>query len=257
MKRFLFTIILMGLMVIFMEPASNLMSRFLRLNGPETHEIQNGEWLSKVAVQYYGDVSYWKELALVNRAPNGNLIYPGEKIIVPGFDAIQKIRKSRSLSSVNDIVGIQQDILAGKVEHNLEPLSELEQTSGTMAALGENNIDNKTQMPVQDTQAAEQESWALDDALLGSSEEESSVLLSTPVLTALVFLGVILAIGLFLFLRSRKRQEEVTYYGDSPEIVNERPVEDSKEKSIYFFGDDKEEKPNNGKKNKKEELEIV
>ena len=68
----------------------------LFVNEPRKHVIQEGEYFSKLSLQYYGTATYWRELALVNRAPNSDLVFPGERIIVPSLDGVKKLRKSRS-----------------------------------------------------------------------------------------------------------------------------------------------------------------
>ncbi|RMD91415.1 MAG: LysM domain-containing protein [Calditrichaeota bacterium] len=121
MKKLFLILLFVPVLFALLDPASQLLSRFLRLEQPTIHEINQGDWLSKIAQKYYGDVSYWKELALINRAPDGNLIFPGEKIIVPSFATIQKIRKARSLSKVNELIAQQQAILAGNYQRPAEP----------------------------------------------------------------------------------------------------------------------------------------
>lgn len=245
MKRFFFTIFLMGVLVIFMDPAENLLSKFVRLEQPAAHEIQTGDWLSKLAQEYYGDASYWRELALVNRAPDGDLIFPGEKVIVPSLDAIQEIRKSRSLSTVNELVGQQEAILAGKVERRAEPLAELERTKPAK---------DPQQLPVRMKEPAKPA--APGDNLLGSDGETASFFLSTPFVTGAVILGLILVIGIFMYYRKKKRDEEVSCYGNS--LVNaDDDKEEGEQKSIYHFDDPEEEDYNGGKKKKQAEAVSV
>jgi nucleoid DNA-binding protein len=46
--------------------------------------VVKGDWLSKLAVQEYGDVEAWKALVKWNpQIPNGNMIYYGERIFIP------------------------------------------------------------------------------------------------------------------------------------------------------------------------------
>jgi len=82
---------------------------------PTTHTIQRGEYLSRIAKQYYGEADYWRELALVNRSPNSNLIFPGEEIVVPRLDVIKEIRRTRWLSKVNKLMADENNILAHHV----------------------------------------------------------------------------------------------------------------------------------------------
>jgi hypothetical protein len=232
----------MGLLVIFMEPAENLLSKFLRLEQPATHEIQSGDWLSKLAQEYYGDASYWRELALINRAPDGDLIFPGEKVIVPSFAAIQEIRRSRSLSTVNELVGEQEAILAGRVDRAPEPLAEMQSTKPTKDAqeLSSTEMD-KPAMPLP------------SEKQQGTNGEAASFFLSTPVVTGVVILAAVLVIGIFMYTRKKKRDQEVLFYGTSSENAKEGELE-AEQKSIYRFDDSEEDY--NGSKNKKEK-EVI
>lgn len=251
MKRFFYTIILMGLMVILMDPAAMLMSKFLHLDEPTTHEIQEGEWLSLVAQKYYGDATYWKELALINRAPNGDLIFPGEKIVVPNYEAIQKIRNSRSLSSVNEIVGIQQDILAGRIEHRTEPLADAEQDKEPASEIDDDagRVSETSEPQIAEVEE-EPQPLTNGERQATDGDEETAFFISTPVLTGLVILAVIVAIGIVMFVRG-KRREEVTYYGDKSD---DEDVE-VREKNVYYYDDSDEE--NKDKRKKKREVEVV
>lgn len=240
MKRFLFTVVLMALLVVFMDPAETLLSKFLRLEQPTVHEIQKGEWLSKVAQQFYGDASYWKELALINRAPDGDLIFPGEKVVIPSFDAIQKIRKSRRLSIVNELVDEQQSILAGKVELPKQPVGEIE----TIAPVsGPQELSSGAQV--------EDVNTAFQDEQNANSEKESSFVLSTPVVTGVVILALVLVVGIFMYSRQKKRQE-VSFYGAPSE-----DQDDSKSKGNVYFDDFDEESSKGNSKSKEKELAVL
>ncbi|MBN1350465.1 LysM peptidoglycan-binding domain-containing protein [candidate division KSB1 bacterium] len=71
------------------------------LKTPTIHRITEGEYLSKISLQYYHTAKYWRELALINRAPESNLVFPGEEIFVPSQKTIERIHQARSLSKVN------------------------------------------------------------------------------------------------------------------------------------------------------------
>ncbi|MBK8810109.1 MAG: LysM peptidoglycan-binding domain-containing protein [Acidobacteria bacterium] len=57
--------------------------------GQRIHIVKSGDWLSKIAQQYYGDMNKWKFLYYdvpgnkEEIGPDPNLIKPGQKIIVP------------------------------------------------------------------------------------------------------------------------------------------------------------------------------
>lgn len=84
----------------------------LLFGGPTTHVIQTGEYLSEIAKKYYGRADYWRELALVNRSPNSDIIFPGEEIVIPSLDVIKEIRRTRWLSKVNAYMKGEEDIIA-------------------------------------------------------------------------------------------------------------------------------------------------
>lgn len=245
MKRFLFCIVLMGFLVLFMEPAGNLLSNLLRLDQPMTHQIQEGDWLSKIAERNYGDASYWKELALINRAPDGDMIFPGEEVIVPSFEAIRKVRESRRLSAVNDIVEMQQDILAGRMQVEREPLADAQQQP-------QQKPEPVTERPsaAQSEQSPEEETAAPDLAehYGTNGSQDTPFYRSTLFITGVVILGVILAIGIFLYYRQKKR-EDVNFYGASEEEQDE-----TEDRNLFRFGHD-----NSGskKRNKEEKAEAV
>ncbi|MCB1199268.1 MAG: FecR domain-containing protein [Leptospiraceae bacterium] len=47
--------------------------------------VEKGETLSKISKKYLDDPSRWKDLLKYNKISNPNLIYPGQKLKVPGF----------------------------------------------------------------------------------------------------------------------------------------------------------------------------
>ena len=74
--------------------------------GDKIHTVQSGEWLSKIAQNYYGDYTKWEALYNwdwnqgVNKdwnkqqiGNNPNLIEPGMKIIIPPKNVIDRYRK--------------------------------------------------------------------------------------------------------------------------------------------------------------------
>ncbi len=55
---------------------------------PRIHIVKSGDWLSKIAIQYYGDMNKWKTIYEVpqNKATigsNPDLIKPGQQLIIP------------------------------------------------------------------------------------------------------------------------------------------------------------------------------
>ena len=58
MRKYIVATLLLILFVCFMGPVGTVLSRLLLQEEPVFHRIQEGEWLSKIARQYYGDTSY-------------------------------------------------------------------------------------------------------------------------------------------------------------------------------------------------------
>ena len=107
MKKILFFMICcVGFFLLFSHQGE-LFGRLSGQDEPRLHVVQKGESLSRLAKRNYGEVEYWRELALVNRAPRPNHLEVGEKVLLPAADIMQKIRRARTLSRVNDIVNTQ------------------------------------------------------------------------------------------------------------------------------------------------------
>lgn len=261
MKRFVLTILLMGVLVVFMEPAQNLLSKFLRQEEPTRVEIQTGDWLSKLALKYYGDASYWKELALINRAPDGDMIFPGENVIIPSFQVVNEIRKTRSLSKVNELVREQQDVLAGRPHSSSKPLAgvnsqdaRLKDGTGLAKQSEEpplsNSKDGGGSAPVGD-----QNNYAsFDESPMTNGTEEASFWLSTPAIIGTVVLGFALLVGVFMFIGHKQRQEEVAQYGAGAGEPDEEEEDTDilKEFGYHRFDDEHVDKKNGRSKTKSE-----
>ena len=107
MKKLLFFMICcLGFFVLFAHH-EELLGRLHWLDAPRVHVVQKGESLSKLAKENYGEVNYWRELALINRAPKPNHIQPGEQVLLPAANVLQDLRRARTLSRVNEIVEAQ------------------------------------------------------------------------------------------------------------------------------------------------------
>jgi hypothetical protein len=104
MKKILFTLLLAFMVVLFLHPGRGVLSKFLGMKQPKLHQVQRSEWLSKIALRYYGDSSYWRELALLNRAPDHRLLRHGEEVIVPSFRIIQEIRRTKKFFNVAHLI---------------------------------------------------------------------------------------------------------------------------------------------------------
>ncbi|MFQ5706752.1 MAG: LysM peptidoglycan-binding domain-containing protein [bacterium] len=222
MRRYFLTLIFTFLFILTLEPTRDLFSKFFRLDEPTVHEIHSGEWLSKLAATYYGDASYWKELALVNRAPDGNRIFPGEHVIIPSFEIIREIRRAGRLSQVNDLVKGQLDVLEGLASRDDERVPVNQVTGG--APVGESlsqapALPNESKHPGPVAQSAK-------------LQTESSPI------TLILLVGVValcvLLIGSALYFLRKRRREDIEYYGKT--TVDEGQDEDHATGNLFLQG---------------------
>ncbi|MGH9948330.1 MAG: LysM peptidoglycan-binding domain-containing protein [Pyrinomonadaceae bacterium] len=57
-------------------------------NGQRIHVVQAGDWLSKIAITYYGDMNKWTDIYnhpenMQKIGPDPNLIKPGQRLVIP------------------------------------------------------------------------------------------------------------------------------------------------------------------------------
>lgn len=112
MKKFLIIVFVIALLIAGYSYDQFGWCKKLFFGEPTTHVIQKGEYLSKISQKYYGTADYWRELALINRAPDSDVVFPGEEIIIPSLDVVKEIHRTRWLSKVNNYVKNQEDIIA-------------------------------------------------------------------------------------------------------------------------------------------------
>ena len=84
MKKLFMLFIGLGILLGVFSKEVTLMAE-VYLGEATTHKVQKGESLSKIAYKYYGNAYLWRELSLVNMAPNPDLILPGQKIVLPEY----------------------------------------------------------------------------------------------------------------------------------------------------------------------------
>lgn len=121
------------------------------LDEPQVHKIEKGEYLSRLAQKYYGDPQRWRELALVNRAPNPNHVEIGEEILVPAANVVAEIGRAHTLTKVNALVNDQKKL----VQEPSQPITE-NVPATTPAPSGEVTPGNGTTesvAPVEETPA--------------------------------------------------------------------------------------------------------
>lgn len=54
------------------------------------YTVKPGDTLSKLAIQFYGDMSRWPQIAAANGIENPNLIRVGQQLNIPGLSTIQE-----------------------------------------------------------------------------------------------------------------------------------------------------------------------
>lgn len=232
MKKVFLTLVMTLAAVLFLDPTQTLLSKFLLLEKPVEHQIRDGDWLSKIAKEYYNDPSYWKELALVNRAPRGDRIFPGEKAIIPSFEVIREIRRARSLSEVNELIREQQSLLSSE---NSQMKAE----------------DTETTAPPEEpaTQAprVKQATSSFDDQL---EEVERPSKVNYALMAGVLGLVLLMAGGIYFYV-SKRKAETVEAYGHRSESIEN--IESGR--SVYLDGFEDEEQTKRGRK--KREVELV
>lgn len=116
-KLFVFLIIVGVFLLVFSEQVTVLADIFI-LGDPQIYEVKEGDWLSRVAQQHYNDMHLWRQLALINMAPNPDYILPGEKILLPDSEAMQRLKNARTMSSVSGLMETQMLALREKQQNN-------------------------------------------------------------------------------------------------------------------------------------------
>ncbi|MFZ5517408.1 MAG: LysM peptidoglycan-binding domain-containing protein [Candidatus Zhuqueibacterota bacterium] len=192
MKKIIFVLVVL-LLVIGYTHDQFLWCKKLFSNDPQTHTIQKGEYLSAIAKKYYGDPDYWRELALINRAPNSNLVFPGEEVIVPRLSVIKEIRRTRYMSKVNAFIQDETNILARLDRHDIEETYFAESRADTIQ-----------------TTAAAAQIPAIEPAAAPEPETKSAASFYIYGGIAVLFLATLLA---FRAYRSKRRSEKFTFAG--------------------------------------------
>ena len=201
------------------------------LEEPRIHVVKEGESFSRLAKHYYGNPDYWRALALINRAPNVDRIYPGEHVMLPDAGTIATIAKSQRMTEVNELVNNQQALAVLESEHDAtEFVKDFEATPARQenapaeeSTFAEPESVEMTPEPQESQQPATPSTQPESDAADGlqafealSTIEESETQdadATSGLFWPLAGAGVVLFAALvFLFRRNRNRQD------DEPEI---------------------------------------
>ena len=193
MKKLIAALMILTALFFTLVPDAMVWCKRMLLDTPTTHKIQTGEYLSKISQQYYGTAKYWQELALINRAPDSDLVFPGEEIFIPSQQVIEQLHRARSLSRVNLLMTRENELYAKLNATEAEPSQEVAQPAATRKseqliseAVADSNVIAKVTVPENVT-----------------DETEAS---SNGMLLAGIGFGILL-LGLVVFLVIRKLKE--------------------------------------------------
>jgi hypothetical protein len=118
MKKFFLTLFMMCGIFLLLSHGEDLWGKRRFLDETRVHKVRKGESLSKLAKQHYGSTKRWRELALVNRAPKPNHLEVGEEILLPSATAINELRRSRTITRVNALIGEQENAVTSKTSES-------------------------------------------------------------------------------------------------------------------------------------------
>ena len=225
MKKLFIILVIISLIVIGYTHDQFLWCKKLLLGNPTTHTIQKGEYLSEIAKKYYGKADYWRELALINRAPYSDLVFPGEEIVIPSTDVIKKIRRTRWLSKVNGYVKEQEEVLAhsgGKSEHSLATI-EPETTAEPITTTSKSE-----QLPIETESVNE----------INEPVKSFSIYLVLAVIS-IIFIGALIT---FILYRRKKQEQEISIVDDIDFDLTDEKEETEPDYKEYLRNKDKTEK---------------
>ena len=156
MKKLIVTFIILMALVLSLMPDALVWCKRVILDAPTTHKIETGEYLSKISQQYYGTAKYWQELALLNRAPDSDLVFPGEEIFIPSREVIEQLHRARSLSRVNSLMSREKALYADanteSKQEVIQPAQSAELEPVISKARADSNVIAKVTVPENETE---------------------------------------------------------------------------------------------------------
>jgi len=192
----------------------------LLLGEPTTHVIQKGEYLSEIAKKYYGQADYWRELALINRAPDSDLVFPGEEIIIPSLDVIKEIRRTRWLSKVNGYVKNEEDVIA-RLNRGEEPVMAENIPEPTPTEPVQSEPRTTPEMLLDTDQSGTISATEGADTLSGftlqtfqSGEDDVQSASSLGIILAIVGVLLVASLLAFVMIRRKKHSQPITIVDD-------------------------------------------
>jgi len=219
MKKLMLSLFFMVGIFALASQGELLWSSRLLLDESRVHKIQKGESLSLLAKRYYGDPQRWRELALLNRAPNPNLVLPGEDVVVPAVGSINEMSRVKTITKFNSLANEQERLAVAETPEAMRQFSQSTSPSATstqsaqeggagladenQAVSGNGSIEPATSSSAEysDPSAASSENGLVgENAPLAEDVEESG---GFPWFWLAV--AVIVAGGVFAFVSYRKR----------------------------------------------------
>jgi LysM repeat protein len=192
----------------------------LLLGAPTTHVIQKGEYLSQIAKKYYGRADYWRELSLINRAPDSDRVFPGEEIIIPSLDVIKEIRRTSWLSKVNAYVKNEEDIIA-RLNRGEEPLMAQKTPEPMQTEPATTEPRTTPEMLLETDQSgmitATKQSDSLNEIAqqpIPSKAEKAQSASSLGLILAIISVVFVASLLAFVMIRRKKRSEQITIVDD-------------------------------------------
>lgn len=235
MKKFMITLVMVSVVLGLFSEENILWCKKLIFNEPTYHIVQKGEFFSRLSKQYYGTANYWRELALINRAPNKDLVFPGEKVIIPSLDAVKKLSKSRSLTAVNEIVKTEHDWIAKNGNVTTTPLASSSGETATVktkpTAVPEPNLTADKAPTAEPVVVPAEHSVDAAAGNLQNKPDDYKKSSAFPLIITIV--AILLIVGaMSLFLYRRKKKYELEKFEAVGEDTDETPVEEEADDDV-------------------------
>lgn len=234
MKKVIISLFVIALLIVGYSYDQFSWAKRLLLGAPTTHVIQKGEYLSQIARKYYGRADYWRELALINRAPDSDRVFPGEEIIIPSLDVIEQIRQTSWLSKVNAYVKNEEDVIA-RLNRGEEPLMAQKTPEPTPNEPVITEPRTTPEMLLENEQsgmiATTKQSNTLNEIAhqpIQSKTKEVKSASSLGLVLAIIGIVFIASLLAFVMIRRKKRSQQITIVDDD---------------DLNFIGEDEQPEP--------------
>lgn len=238
MKRAILLLVGVALILVLIMPDGLVWSNKTYLSKPTVHKITKGEYLSKISLQYYGTAKYWRELALINRAPESDLVFPEEELFIPSRKVIEQLHKARSFSKVNNLYDDEEQLYAT----SLAPTDTIMLTQAS---------DSGSSIAPAVAPVSQNDIAASDDESAQVVETEQAEGIS-PLFTVIGIIGLLglLAIVGFIIYKKRKQADEQDLLNELNEVDLDALVENEQE------DDEQEPDYDEYKKNRSERVYV-